>query len=156
MPPPRITARTIHRLLGATPNRSRYRHNLDNPLAADVVIIDEASMIDLALMAKLMDAVPFSARLILVGDKDQLASVEAGAVLGDICGGNAISMVTATRAEDKSMTGDSAQAQVPDISANIVVLNKNYRFGERSGIHRLGQAVKKRRCRSGLIAAEKR
>ena len=76
---------TLHRLLGSFPDSARFKHNAENPLPFDVVVVDEASMVDLALMAKLFAATPPSARLILLGDKDQLASVEAGAVLGDIC-----------------------------------------------------------------------
>ena len=78
-------ASTIHRLLGTIPDSPYFRHNAKNPLPADVVIIDESSMVDLALLSKLVQAIPIQARLILLGDKDQLASVEAGAVLGDIC-----------------------------------------------------------------------
>ena len=73
-------ASTIHRALGVRPgSRTRFRHDRDEPLLADVVLVDEASMVDLALMARLVDALPPHARLILLGDKDQLASVEAGA-----------------------------------------------------------------------------
>ncbi len=80
-----ITASTIHRLLGSLPgSRSRFRHGRDNRLPYDVVIVDETSMVSLTLMARLLEAMPPQARLILVGDPDQLASVEAGAVLGDI------------------------------------------------------------------------
>lgn len=78
-------AHTLHRLLGTIPKSARYRHNSEHTLPYDVVILDEASMVDLALMHKLVDALPPHARLVLIGDKDQLASVEAGAVLGDIC-----------------------------------------------------------------------
>ncbi|HSM74737.1 MAG TPA: AAA family ATPase, partial [Desulfobacterales bacterium] len=79
-------ATTLHRLLGTLPGSPYFRHDAQNPLAVDVVVVDEASMVDLALMAKLVQALPPPARLILVGDKDQLASVEAGAVLADLCG----------------------------------------------------------------------
>ncbi|QSX35323.1 exodeoxyribonuclease V subunit alpha [Shewanella avicenniae] len=80
-------AATIHRLLGVIPDDSRFRHHQNNPLVLDLLIVDEASMVDLPLMAKLLDALPEKARLILLGDQDQLASVEAGAVLADICHG---------------------------------------------------------------------
>ncbi|MCH1920895.1 exodeoxyribonuclease V subunit alpha [Shewanella sp. A3A] len=80
-------AATIHRLLGVIPDDSRFRHHHDNPLLLDLLIVDEASMVDLPLMAKLLDALPEHAQLILLGDQDQLASVEAGAVLADICHG---------------------------------------------------------------------
>ncbi|MCD8476081.1 MAG: AAA family ATPase [Shewanella fodinae] len=69
-------AATIHRLLGVIPGDSRFRYHHDNPLLLDLLIVDEASMVDLPLMAKLLDALPDNARLILLGDQDQLASVE--------------------------------------------------------------------------------
>lgn len=75
---------TIHRLLGAKPASPYFKHHAENPLIYDLVIIDEASMVDLALMSKLVDALKPDARLILLGDKDQLASVESGAVLNDL------------------------------------------------------------------------
>lgn len=76
---------TLHSLLGAQPDRRRARHHSGNPLDVDVVIVDEASMVHLEMAAALLDAVPPHAMLILLGDKDQLASVEAGSVLGDLC-----------------------------------------------------------------------
>jgi len=80
-------AATLHRLLGYSPSTGRFRYNAEHPLPVDGVIVDEASMVDLGLMARMVAAIPPRARLILVGDKDQLASVEAGAVLGDLCYG---------------------------------------------------------------------
>jgi exodeoxyribonuclease V alpha subunit len=80
-------ASTLHRALGFQPHTpTKFRHDAANPLPADLVLVDEASMVDIALMAKFVAAVPRDARLVLVGDKDQLASVEAGAILGDIYG----------------------------------------------------------------------
>lgn len=76
-------AKTLHRLLGTRRNSPQFRHNSNNPMSWDVVIVDEASMIDLALMSKLVDALKPGARLVLLGDKDQLASVESGSVFGD-------------------------------------------------------------------------
>ena len=76
--------KTLHRLLGARPPSPYFQHDADKPLPYDVVVIDEASMVDLALMSKLVDALKAGARLILLGDKDQLASVESGAVLADL------------------------------------------------------------------------
>jgi len=78
------TGTTLHRLLGTLPDSPRFRHHADNPLPFDVVVVDEASMIDLPLMAKLVDAVADGARLVLLGDPDQLPSVEAGDVLSAI------------------------------------------------------------------------
>ncbi len=78
-------ARTLHSLLGARPDTRSFAHHAGNPLDVDVLIVDEASMVHLEMMACLLDALPPGATLILLGDKDQLASVEAGAVLGDLC-----------------------------------------------------------------------
>src|SRR5690606_14706741 len=78
------TGTTLHRLLGVIPDSPRFRHDADNPLPFDVVVVDEASMIDLPLMAKLVEAVASGTRLVLLGDPDQLPSVEAGDVLGAI------------------------------------------------------------------------
>ncbi|WP_223827123.1 exodeoxyribonuclease V subunit alpha [Undibacterium oligocarboniphilum] len=79
-------ARTLHSLLGARPDTRAFRHHAGNPLDIDLLIVDEASMVHLEMMTSLLDALPANATLILLGDKDQLASVEAGAVLGDLCG----------------------------------------------------------------------
>ena len=78
-------ARTLHALLGARPDTRQFRFNASTPLDVDIVIVDEASMVHLEMMAALVQALPPGAKLILLGDKDQLASVEAGAVLGDLC-----------------------------------------------------------------------
>jgi len=79
-------ARTLHSLLGARPDTRHFRHHAGNPLDVDILVVDEASMIHLEMMATLLDALPPNTILVLLGDKDQLASVEAGAVLGDLCG----------------------------------------------------------------------
>lgn len=85
-----VSAGTIHRLLGWTPlppeRGGPFRHRAEVPLEADIVLVDEASMVDLALMCRLFDAIPQAAQVILIGDRDQLASVEAGGVLSDLCG----------------------------------------------------------------------
>ena len=78
-------ATTIHRLLGSRYHSPYFKHDATNPLQADLVIVDEASMVDLPLMAKLLDAIPENCALMLVGDTDQLASVEPGRVYGDVC-----------------------------------------------------------------------
>jgi len=83
-------AQTLHRLLQV------HRHNAPSQLASDVVVIDEASMVDLELMARLLQAVPPQARLVLLGDKDQLASVEAGAVMAQLCNGQLLRQQTVT------------------------------------------------------------
>jgi exodeoxyribonuclease V alpha subunit len=78
------TVSTLHRLLGAQPPSPYFKHDSTHPLVYDLIVVDEASMVDLALMSKLLDALKPTARLILLGDKDQLASVESGAVLADL------------------------------------------------------------------------
>jgi exodeoxyribonuclease V alpha subunit len=80
-------SRTLHSLLGADPTTRAVRHDANNPLDVDVLIVDEASMVHLEMMADVLEALPANAMLVLLGDKDQLSSVEAGAVLGDLCEG---------------------------------------------------------------------
>ena len=134
---------TLHRLLGARLDSIRYRHHRGNPLALDVLVVDEASMADLALTAKLVEALPPRARLILLGDKDQLASVEAGAVLGDICETPGFSVGFAKKL--RNATGLPA-ASIParagagsPLSDSIALLNTSYRFGPESGIGTLAR-----------------
>jgi exodeoxyribonuclease V alpha subunit len=138
---------TIHRLLGSLGGSVRFRHSPDNPLPHDVVIIDEASMVALPLMARLAMALGPSARLILLGDRDQLASVEAGAVLGDICGGGwnepfspEFSDLVATAAGER-IPAVPADGSFPPLTDSLVVLKKNYRFGAESGIGEVGRGV---------------
>ncbi|OOZ35960.1 exodeoxyribonuclease V subunit alpha [Solemya velesiana gill symbiont] len=134
---------TLHRLLGGGHNAVSFRHNRGNPLPLDVLILDEASMVDLALMSKLLQALPEKARLILLGDRNQLASVEAGAVLGDICG-NWRGFSPGFRKELEQLIceslGDMGQDAGP-LSDSIVELKHSYRFGSESGIGRLAEAV---------------
>jgi exodeoxyribonuclease V alpha subunit len=138
---------TIHRLLGVIPDSPDFRYNAENKLPADVVIVDEASMIDVALFARLMDAVGDEARLILLGDKDQLASVEPGAVLGDICNaGKALSFSREFAGgvfQEVGMVipGTMVAEGVPKIQDHIIQLQKNYRYGQESGIGALSRAV---------------
>jgi len=138
---------TIHRLLRSIPNSPYFRYNEDNLLPYDVVVVDEASMVDLALMAKLLMAVSAEAQLILLGDKNQLASVEAGAVLGDICGKSqpdTFSESFCILCEE--IAGDKIQSKSPDleypaIADCVVELSKSYRFGANSGIGVVSQSI---------------
>ncbi|MBM4206760.1 MAG: exodeoxyribonuclease V subunit alpha [Gammaproteobacteria bacterium] len=101
------TAVTLHRLLGAKPPSPYFNHHAGNPLIYDVVVVDEASMVDLALMSKLCDALKPGARLILLGDKDQLNSVESGAVLADLIDalpGNTVELTQSHRFNDEIKT----------------------------------------------------
>ncbi len=136
---------TLHRLLGYRPGRATPRHGADNPLHLEVLVVDEASMVDLPLMARLLAALPDCARLILLGDKDQLASVEAGRVLGDLCGrGRATGYSPGLCAEIAAVAGDRlvpATAPGPDLSDRILVLRESWRFGKDSGIGALAGAV---------------
>ena len=140
-------ASTIHRLLRSIPGSPYFQHNEKNPLPADVVVVDEASMVDLALLSKLAAAVPASARLILLGDKDQLASVEAGAVLGDICDTGHVHTFSAQfRLGLKKIAEEEVEAGLvggdePAIRDCIVQLQKSYRFGSDSGIGAVSRAV---------------
>ncbi|MFA5181511.1 MAG: exodeoxyribonuclease V subunit alpha [Syntrophales bacterium] len=140
-------ATTIHRLLGSVPHAPHPRYHEDNPLPADVVVIDEGSMIDLALLSRLVQAVPDSARLILLGDKDQLASVEAGAVFGDICpAGRRPAYSPAFAGICRRVTGESMPVpgtgcDVPPAADCHVELLRNYRFDAGSGIAAASRAV---------------
>jgi exodeoxyribonuclease V alpha subunit len=138
-------ASTLHRLLGAQPGSQRLRYHAGNPLHLDVLVVDEASMIDLPMMARLIAALPAHARVIFLGDRDQLASVEAGAVLGDICAWvNA--GYTAARAQELSrLTGTTVPAgegtEAGALRDSLCLLQKSYRFGSDSGIGQLARAV---------------
>ena len=141
---------TVHRLLGSRPGSRHFRHHAGNPLPLDVLVVDEASMIDLEMMANLLAAMPGHARLILLGDKDQLASVEAGAVLGDLCrDAEAGRYSAATRSWLEQVSGESlagsglveGDAQRDPLPQQVVMLRHSRRFGEGSGIGQLARQV---------------
>lgn len=135
-----LSASTLHRALGIHPDRpARPRHHRDNPLPAEVVVVDEASMVDLPLMVRLFDAVRPTAHLILLGDPDQLASVEVGAVLGDICG-----------------TGGDPGRHPPGrgVWDCVVRLEHSHRFGATSGIGALAEAVRRGAADEALEVCE--
>ena len=138
-----VEAATIHRLLGAIPESPYFRHNAEHRLLVDAVIVDEASMIDLATMAKLFAATPLTARMILLGDKDQLASVEAGSVLGDICRDSAprpLQPQVNDTTGQLAFTFDQSNSNSP-LQDSIIELRRNYRFSAESGIYQLVQSV---------------
>ncbi len=130
------TARTLHALLGARPDTRRLRFHAGNPLDVDVVIVDEASMVHLEMMAHLFSALPPTAHLILLGDKDQLASVEAGAVLGDLCRHAAQGRYDADTARFVQATTDitlpaayrAEGSHAPPIAQHTVMLRRSHRF----------------------------
>lgn len=141
---------TVHRLLGSRPGTRHFRHHAGNLLPLDVLVVDEASMIDLEMMANLLDALPPHARLVLLGDKDQLASVEAGAVLGDLCRDAEAGWYSpGTRQWLESVSGESLAGSglQEDLDAShplaqqVVMLRYSRRFGEGSGIGQLARWV---------------
>ena len=138
---------TIHRMLRPIPKTPYFRHNSENKLSADVIVVDEASMVDLPLMSKLIQALPEDAALIILGDKDQLSSVEPGSVMGDICAGctgfpdGVVRLFHKIMGDDVYTLGDEIKR--PPINECIVELKKVYRFSETSGIARLSEAVNK-------------
>jgi exodeoxyribonuclease V alpha subunit len=133
-------ATTLHRLLGVQPGSAAFRYHRANPLPVDAVVVDEASMVDLALLAKLLDALPAHARLLLLGDKDQLASVEAGAVLGEICAATGFTPAFAARLAVLVGAPVAAGADFP-LGNSIALLDRSYRFDARSAIGKLAQLV---------------
>lgn len=130
-----LTGSTLHRLLGWRPDsHSRFEHHRGNRLPHDVVIVDETSMVSLMLMGRLVQAVRPDARLVLVGDHGQLASIEAGAVLADIAGPTAVALLQdrAVREDVERVVGYTVES--PDsphgaLGAGIVVLDRVHRFG---------------------------
>ena len=138
-------ATTLHRLLGVIPGKVGFRHNRNNPLHLDILVVDEASMIDLPLMARLLEALPAQARLIMLGDRDQLASVEAGSVLGDICQAGLRDSYSAAMCDQiEQLTGHTLmplkQLNSP-LNDCIALLRKSYRFDSAGGIGVLALAV---------------
>ncbi len=154
LPAPRPTAAsTLHRLLGWRPgSHSRFRHDRNNRLPYDVVVVDETSMVSLTLMARLLDAVRPDARIVLVGDPDQLASVEAGAVLGDLVG-RPERPPSDARSEDvaRLLPGDAEAADVGrELRNDVVRLRTTYRFGGTIGA--LAEAIRGARADDVLAA----
>lgn len=153
---------TIHRLLGAKPQSPYFKANASQTLHLDVLVLDEASMVDLPLMAKLFDALPKHAQVVLLGDQDQLASVETGSVLSDICSAiqfqednlrnslmgysepmqlklNKLTSISTVTSQEKIVSKLTAQSVIRD---NVVRLVKSHRFNENSGIGQLAKQVK--------------
>ncbi len=139
-----LKAQTLHRLLGFQVRDGSFRFHRHNPLHLDLLVVDEASMIDVSLMAALLEALPARCRLLLLGDRDQLASVEAGNLFADICGpgGVAWSLVQVERLVPLLGEGIPQATSVPrPLDDSLVLLQKSRRFAENSGIGALAQAV---------------
>jgi exodeoxyribonuclease V alpha subunit len=149
---------TLHRLLGSRPGSRQFRYNEDNPLPLDILVIDEASMVDVDLMASVFAALPENARLIMLGDKDQLASVDAGAVLGELCQrANGGHYRPETLKWLETVTGYRLPEELADASGQpldqaVGMLRKSYRFDEHSGIGVLARATNEGRLDKSLIS----
>ena len=139
-----LEAKTLHRLLGIDSYNQQGRYHHKKRLPVDVLIVDEASMIDVQLMAKLMTALPQTARLVLLGDSEQLGSVEAGAVLASLCEHKAQFSADFCRLARKvtDATLEVAQDDSAPLVNSIVHLTHNYRFSAGGGVGRLASAVK--------------
>lgn len=139
---------TIHRLLKSKRDSPYFHHDASNPLNYDVVIVDECSMIDVALFAKLLDAIGPKTRLILLGDKDQLASVEAGSFFGDLCQAQgAMNLFTPQRIKvinkfgaNLTKTHESENDQHP-LFQHLVELRRSHRFSDDKGIGKFSKAI---------------
>jgi len=141
------TGTTLHRLLGVIPDSTRFRHHADNPLPFDVVVVDEASMIDLPLMAKLVEAVASGTRLVLLGDPDQLPSVEAGDVLGAIlrAAGDGEAIAPADAQALQPLLGELPATRVPAAGAfagTRVHLHRGYRQSDALQLAPLAAAMR--------------
>lgn len=146
-----LEAKTIHRLLGYIPDSPFFRHNADNPLTADIVVVDEASMVSLPLMSKLFNAIKPQASVIMLGDRDQLASVESGAVFADICRAANINRFS------ESFAGEYAEfagvemelprtASRKILTDSAVGLRKSFRFPDDRGIAKVSGFVRQGRA----------
>jgi exodeoxyribonuclease V alpha subunit len=137
-------AQTVHRLLGWS--AGGFRHHRGNPLPLDLLVVDEASMLDLELAARLTDALPEHASLVLLGDRNQLASVEAGAVLANLCRedvANAFSPDFVSSVAKAGVANLPVASNVLALTDHVVELKKSYRFGADSGIAALAEFIRK-------------
>lgn len=140
-------AETLHRLLGVQPQQQGFKYHAGYPLPLDVLVVDEASMVDVAMFAAMLSALPANARLILLGDKDQLASVEAGAILAELCRDASLGGYSAaTAAWLAAMSGQLLPPAVLSdhpaaLEQQILMLRTSHRFGADSGIGQLAAAV---------------
>ncbi len=149
---------TLHRLLGSIPGRTAFRHNRDNPLPADMVVIDEASMVALPLMARVTAALPDHARLVLLGDRNQLASVEPGYVLGDICEAAEMDRFSPRFARELvDAAGErippacvGGQSSLRDCAVNLV---HSRRFPPSSSVGRISRAINQAKDEAGAATA---
>jgi exodeoxyribonuclease V alpha subunit len=141
-----FTSSTVHRLLGSRPgSTTRFWHDRRNHLPHDVVVVDEASMMSLTLVARLLEALRPDCRLVMVGDPDQLVSVEAGAVLGDIVHRSPRPEPDARLGTLRDLFASDLQPRdevESDLCADVVRLRRNFRFGGAAGLNDLAEAVR--------------
>lgn len=147
----RLEPSTIHRLLGYQKGSIYFRHDQSNPLDYDVIVIDECSMVDIALFAKLLQAIPLGTKIILLGDKDQLTSVEAGSLFGDLC--KSLSPINEFSSERMAFVNSFIPNPLKQLAApspileknilfqHIVELQQSHRFDNEKGIGKLSHAV---------------
>jgi len=132
---------TLHRLLGVVPNRSAYRYHEDNPLALDILLVDEVSMVDLPMMARLFRALPERARVIFLGDAAQLPSVAAGSVLANLVPARHVGYSPEAAANLARLTGYRIPEAGKVAADYLTVLRKSYRFTDSGGIGKLARQV---------------
>lgn len=135
------SAQTVHSLIGVHPHSTLTKFNESNPLPCDILVADEVSMIDMPLFYKLCKALPKDAVLILLGDKDQLCSVEAGSVMADLC---QLRMPSNERVKETAFLAECLEKSLKDpeqMSDHVMFLTKSFRFKEDSGIGKLARAV---------------
>ena len=142
---------TIHRLLGYQPSSIYFKHDENNPVNYDVVIIDESSMIDIALFAKLFKAIGPKTKLILLGDKDQLASVEAGSLFGDLCRtqersnlfpAERIALINQLMKDSQQqISKDHISGQSHLLAGRVIELQESHRFSADEGIGKFSKAI---------------
>jgi exodeoxyribonuclease V alpha subunit len=152
----KLNTSTIHRLLGPQYHSPFFKHDDKNKLPHDVVVVDESSMVDLPLMTKLLQAIRKETRIILLGDKDQLASVESGAVLNDLCESAEINHFSrgfrdafaACCRESPNLPSLSESELLDD---HIIELKENYRFKDQGGIFNLKEAIRSGRSEKAKL-----
>lgn len=144
-----VAAHTVHRLLGAYPGG--FAHDARNPLAIDVLVVDEASMLDLALATHLLEAVPEAARIVLLGDKDQLAAVESGAVFAELSvdptlGAACIDALAEVCGVDAAQIAPGPALEASPLRDSVVWFTHNYRFCADSPIARAADHIRRGRA----------
>ncbi|HEY5717906.1 MAG TPA: exodeoxyribonuclease V subunit alpha, partial [Motiliproteus sp.] len=135
------SAHTLHGLLGVRPNSTQLRHHADNPLPLDLLLIDEASMVDLPMMTRVLRALPPQARLILVGDANQLPSIAVGSVLADLAPLPHAGYSAAAAASIADLCGYALPSVDGAGQDHVSLLRKSHRFDGSGGIGHLAEAV---------------